>query len=270
YPDKRQKNAKKLWEKQLLAMQEAIEKHMGRRITRRALSRARREVSQAKASLLSFWQLCWGSDELISPAARIFIRDSLFLARDLSEWSWHLDRLKEELAASKRRRAVAPYRPGILLLGSPVTYPSYKVPFLLEECGLSVLEVADEASLSLRCTKRKARRGMGKKEIIREMATALWSLDASPSYVENLSLLHHVKRLIHQGGLDGAVLHVLKGQIEQDFLLPKLEALLEEAHIPLFRLETDYNENDTEQLRIRMEAFSEMLSQNLYLEAARA
>ena len=37
---------------------------------------------------------------------------------------------------------------------------------------------------------------------------------------------------------------------------------MEKLHIPVFRLETDYQYQDVEQLRIRMEAFTEMLEQN--------
>jgi benzoyl-CoA reductase/2-hydroxyglutaryl-CoA dehydratase subunit BcrC/BadD/HgdB len=57
---------------------------------------------------------------------------------------------------------------------------------------------------------------------------------------------------------------VLKGQIEYDFELERLESQCEQRNIPVFRLETDYNQQDVEQLRIRMEAFSEMLRQRQY------
>ena len=40
--------------------------------------------------------------------------------------------------------------------------------------------------------------------------------------------------------------------------------MLSQYNIPVFRLETDYQYQDVEQLRIRMEAFSEMLVQNRY------
>ena len=46
--------------------------------------------------------------------------------------------------------------------------------------------------------------------------------------------------------------------------------MLAEYGIPVFRLETDYQYQDVEQLRIRMEAFSEMLVQRRYREVRRA
>ena len=64
--------------------------------------------------------------------------------------------------------------------------------------------------------------------------------------------------------VEGVVCHILKGQIEPDFELSWFEELFEQADIPVFRLETDYQYQDVEQLRIRMEAFSEMLQQRRY------
>ena len=66
------------------------------------------------------------------------------------------------------------------------------------------------------------------------------------------------------GDIEGVVYHVLKGQIEQDFELERYETLFSNYGIPVFRLETDYQYQDIEQLRIRLEAFSEMLTQNRY------
>lgn len=62
--------------------------------------------------------------------------------------------------------------------------------------------------------------------------------------------------------MDGVIYHVLKGQIEYDFELNRLENIFSELEIPFIRLETDYSPQDVEQLRIRVEAFAEILFQN--------
>ena len=67
--------------------------------------------------------------------------------------------------------------------------------------------------------------------------------------------------------IDGVIYHVLKGQIEYDFELFRYEDFFMSKGIPVFRLETDYNYNDIEQIRIRVEAFSEMLVQNMHRNA---
>ncbi len=50
----------------------------------------------------------------------------------------------------------------------------------------------------------------------------------------------------------------------------RFEKLFERMDIPVFRLETDYNYQDVEQLRIRLEAFSEVLDQRKYGKGAAA
>ena len=51
---------------------------------------------------------------------------------------------------------------------------------------------------------------------------------------------------------------------EYDFELNRYESFFVDRNIPVFRLETDYKYQDIEQIRIRVEAFKEMLIQNLY------
>ena len=53
--------------------------------------------------------------------------------------------------------------------------------------------------------------------------------------------------------------HVLKGCISYDFEVLRLEKELKQQGIPMLRVETDYNPEDVEQLRTRIEAFIEML-----------
>ena len=76
--------------------------------------------------------------------------------------------------------------------------------------------------------------------------------------------------LVQKRNIEGVVYHVLKGQIEYDFELERFETLFAKYDIPVFRLETDYQYQDIEQLRIRLEAFSEMLTQNRYKEVRKA
>ena len=101
---------------------------------------------------------------------------------------------------------------------------------------------------------------MGKKD----MADVFFRNDVSPAYVKNNSLYERIEKLLMEKEIDGVVYHVLKGQIEYDFELGRFEELFEKLGIPVFRLETDYNYQDIEQLRIRLEAFSEVLAQRKY------
>ena len=103
----------------------------------------------------------------------------------------------------------------------------------------------------------------GSRDRLIETISAQWlKYDSSPSYIRNDNLYNNILAAVQRGDIEGAVCHILKGQIEYDFELERIESMLSEYGIPVFRLETDYQYQDVEQLRIRMEAFSEMLLQN--------
>ena len=84
------------------------------------------------------------------------------------------------------------------------------------------------------------------------------------------SLYKLTVKMVSDQRIEGIIYHVLKGQIEYDFELGRLEETFEKMDVPVFRLETDYNYQDVEQLRIRLEAFSEVLQQKKYGKEALA
>ena len=81
-------------------------------------------------------------------------------------------------------------------------------------------------------------------------------------YVFNHNRIKYIHSIINKNRIDGVIYHVLKGHVCYDFELDFIEDMFNSINIPVFRLETDYNEQDVEQLRIRTEAFYEMLSIN--------
>ena len=89
----------------------------------------------------------------------------------------------------------------------------------------------------------------------------------SGAFAVNTGYYETVRQHLDQIPIDGIVYHVLKGHIEADFELPRIEALAEKRGLPVIRVETDYQQQDVEQLRIRMEAFGEMLRQQRREEA---
>lgn len=149
-----------------------------------------------------------------------------------------------------------------MLCGSPVLFPNYKIAFLIRDVGLEILEAVDHiAPKTQMIYKRKMLHGSRDRLI--ETISAEWlKYDSSPSYIRNDILYDNILAVVQSGNIEGAVCHILKGQIEYDFELERIEAVLSEYGIPVFRLETDYQYQDVEQLRIRMEAFSEMLVQS--------
>ncbi len=59
--------------------------------------------------------------------------------------------------------------------------------------------------------------------------------------------------------VQGVIYHVLRGCLVYDYEYRVLEEELGKLKIPVIRVESDYNEEDVEQLRIRVEAFIELI-----------
>jgi benzoyl-CoA reductase/2-hydroxyglutaryl-CoA dehydratase subunit BcrC/BadD/HgdB len=149
----------------------------------------------------------------------------------------------------------------VLIAGSPVIFPNEKLPLLLEASGLALVDTVNALSAHLEMSVPKLPRFGGVVGLLLQMAQSRLPQDASGAWTVNHGLLNELKHKLDSLRVDGVVYHVLKGQIELDFELPRIEALCERYGIPVFRLETDYQQQDVEQLRIRMEAFAEMLRQ---------
>lgn len=253
FPPFKNADAKEEWNRQYEACRLAIAFHAKKPLTKRTLQKTQEQIHQAKATIQDFLE---SSEGVISGTCRMCILGSYYCTDNLSEWSHRLGsltaRLRKEKTVAKSEKCK------ILLLGSPIYFPNYKVPFLIEETGLEICLQADYTTLS--------QQGGGCLEQTKkaDSIAAFFANDASPAYVKNDSLHERIIKLVSEKEIDGIVYHVLKGQIEYDFELGRFEEFFEKMDIPVFRLETDYNYQDVEQLRIRLEAFSEVLGQKQY------
>ena len=264
-PDRGDCKATEKWCRQMLDMMKAVSEHTGARITRSAVISAAQRVSKARYALNAFLNVSRDRPNLISDTLRMMICDSCYRTFSIDEWTFRLQMLTAKTAEFAKRFAYfGQSRPKVMVMGSPIVFPNYKIPFLIDDVGLELTEAVDGSSLKRYLLHgRKDLRG-GRDSIIRSIASRAYERDASPAFVSNDALYGYMCCRVQMGDIEGVVYHVLKGQIEQDFELERFETLFAKYGIPVFRLETDYQYQDIEQLRIRLEAFSEMLTQNRY------
>ena len=258
-PDHADGRSVRQWEDQLVMMADAIAAHTHKRLSLRGIRQAARSVSSARFRLSEFVRHTSGRCDAITGSGRMLVRNSYFFAGDLDIWSRQLAALQQETAARADlcRRGT---RPRILLTGSPVFFPNYKVPFLIEDAGLSIEDCIDaSAVMQEEFLRPEALRSM--RRALHVIADSSYRHEASPAFVLNDALMDAVCSKIRGGRIDGVIFHILKGQIEYDFELERMTPMFEYYDIPVFRLETDYQQQDVEQLRIRLEAFCEMLTQ---------
>jgi len=168
------------------------------------------------------------SQDTLDGTGRMFILGSYYCTDNLSEWSVQLKCLTDRLRKEHKRRNGEKCK--VLLLGSSVYFPNYKVPFLIEEAGLELFFQADYTTLSMQDDS-------GLEQMQKEnVADIFYRNDTSPAYVKNNSMYERIEKLLTEKEIDSVVYHVLKGQIEYDFELGRFEELFE-------KLEQFFKEN---------------------------
>ena len=276
-PDHADPRSIAMWEKQLIRMMEAIAAHTRRRISHRKIRNAVRCISLARCQLREFLREENRPDvrHAITGSGKLLIQNSYYFADDLDNWRKQLQILRQETGGLRgdAHKTAEPKRAGdrprILLTGSPIYFPNYKIPFLIEDAGLSIRSFMDlstirqEELMSAKSLRTTA-------QAVHALAASSLAHDASAAYTCNDALRAAIYREIRSGQIDGIIFHILKGQIEYDFEMTRMEEMFEYYDIPVFRLETDYQDHDIEQLRIRLEAFREMLSQARYSSGSNA
>jgi len=261
-PPARSANAVPYYKEQLTQLAEKIGRHTGKRFSGGNLKRAVKRIDHMRRARQRFLSAALSSVGIISDEAVLLANQCLYFADDREEWCEHIAALREELEQLCRRYAFPKKdKPNVMILGSPVVFPNYKVPQLITSAGMRITAVADSLSLGASVAAPKTKALATADSLLQQLAQTHLNMIASGARVNNEGMYAYFMHLVRQLHPDGIVCHILKGQIEYDFELPRIEKAAEELDIPVFRLETDYQYQDMEQLRIRMEAFGEMLTQ---------
>jgi benzoyl-CoA reductase/2-hydroxyglutaryl-CoA dehydratase subunit BcrC/BadD/HgdB len=147
---------------------------------------------------------------------------------------------------------------GVFLTGSPIIFPNFKVPRLLDELGLPLLG-DDMCSGERLLYRRLAVKDNSEAGLIRALAETSHEGCLCPVFVENRRRLGPIMEAVKEADISGVVFHLLKGchPYEMDSLA--LERDLAENNVRFVKLETDYAPEDRGNLMTRLEAFKSTL-----------
>ena len=244
---------------QMYDLIEKLEKVTGNEVTYETLSEGFRKVGYAQYELSEFIRLKKQTPYLVRESHEMAILNSAsYMPAD--KWGEALHKVNESLKerAKSGQTVTAKKLPRILLTGSPIVFPNMKIPLLIEEMGGIV--AGDETCMG--------ERGMWDPAVItdnsfdgimRALANRSLRPCPCPTFADNKQRIYRLKQLISENQIQGVIYHVLRGCLVYDFEYKRIEEELGQLGIPVIRLESDYNEEDVEQLRIRIEAFIELI-----------
>lgn len=261
-PDKDSKYSIKKWQDEMYKLRFALEKHLGKKTSKNNLFEASELVSNAREIMRKFVEIS-NEKNIISKTTIQFVLNTYYFATDIELWTKKLEILFQEIK-SKSLKYNVKEKANVLVMGSPIYFPNFKIPFLLEDINLEMGTSINIITQKMMMKYDENRIYLSKDKLFEYIVKINYEKDCSQAYTNNKTLFDLVEQISENQEFDGVIYHVLKGQIEYDFELERYETLFAKKDIPIFRLETDYNYQDIEQLRIRMEAFMEMIQHRLY------
>lgn len=245
--------------RELRAMTAKIEAKTGKNVTRQALSHQIAVMGEVQREIRRFTELK-GNPQLLIRGTHAMAVLNTQAYDDMEHWLGQLKLLNDELELrlSNQQFLTRKKLPRILVTGSPITFPNMKLPLLIEEMG--GLVVADETCIG--------DRGMSDPTAVcedslggyyRALANRYVAACSCPIFSDNAQRMARLEQMIKDQQVDGIIYHVLRGCLVYDYEFQQVEQYFTEKGIPVIRVESDYNEEDVEQLRIRIEAFIEMI-----------
>lgn len=248
-----------LYLEELYSLLPVLEEVTGNRITMESLRQGVQAVGYAQLQMSRFIKLKREQPNLIRGTHAMAVMNALSYM-SIDDWTAAMEALNGELEARKETGAVITRKklPRILLTGSPVVFPNIKLPLLIEELGGAL--VADETCMGERFLYDPlAVVDQSFDGHLRAMATRSIRPCTCPTFLDSSTRLYRLKQMIRDNQVEGVVYHVLRGCLVYDFEYQFIEEEMGKLGIPIIRVETDYNEEDIEQLRIRIEAFVELI-----------
>ena len=231
----------------------------GQDVTYESLANALNLTGHAQYELSRFLRIKRATPNLLyGTHAMAVMNASSYL--DAGVWASAMGVLNDELERRARANELVSRKdlPRILLTGSPIVFPNLKIPLLIEEAGGMV--VADETCMG--------ERGMSDPVVpvdasfdglMRSLAIRSLRPCTCPTFADNSQRIYRLRQMVRDYHVEGVIYHVLRGCLVYDYEFRLVEDELESMGIPVIRLESDYTDQDVEQLRIRSEAFVETI-----------
>ena len=249
---------RKQWIEEIKNVRDALEKITGKKIDKKSLKRSiikYQKAHKAWRTLLSQKRkanVIWGRDFLL--VGWVSFID------DIGRWTREVTKLTKELKsmASAGKLVAGKSTPRVMLAGSPVVWPNWKLPNLLEESGAII--VSDELCSGTRTfydpvvTDEWTERSM-----IEAIAERYLYPCTCPCFSPNVEREDNFIREIEESRAEGVVFHVLQGCHLHTLDASRLSRPLKDKGIPVLTIRSEYQDGDIGQIKVRVEAFLEMI-----------
>jgi benzoyl-CoA reductase/2-hydroxyglutaryl-CoA dehydratase subunit BcrC/BadD/HgdB len=257
-PNKKTNASRELWHSEVLAFKDRIEKLTGKKITAEKLKESIKLVNDRRRALQRLYNLRKVSPVPISGKDALLVTQVSFYddpTRSIKMINELCDELDKRVA--KHEGVFPADAPRILISGSPMAIPNWKLHHLVESAGAPV--VCEESCTGTRHFTALVDKS---KTTVDEMLNAIsdrYMQIHCACFTPNDERLDDIVQLSKDYKADGVIHYNLQFCHTYANEAARVEKVLDKNNIPLLRLETDYSDEDTGQLKTRIDAFLEMI-----------
>uniref|UniRef100_A0A7C2EBU4 2-hydroxyacyl-CoA dehydratase n=1 Tax=Ammonifex degensii TaxID=42838 RepID=A0A7C2EBU4_9THEO len=260
-PQKKEPENRAFWLGEIHALAAKLEELTGQKITADGLAEAIRKVNAKRQALRRLGELRKADPPPISGRDALLIHQIAFYD-DVERFTKQVNALCDELEERIRQGVgvAPPGTPRLVVTGTPMAIPNWKVPYIIETSGAVI--VAEELCTGSRYYEALTdENGATLDDLLTNVAARHLEPDCA-CFTPNSRRLEKLTAMVREHQAAGVVSYVLSFCDPYAVETYQVEKTLKGAGIPLLKIETDYSQQDAGQLKTRIEAFLEILSNN--------
>ncbi|ADL08451.1 double-cubane-cluster-containing anaerobic reductase [Thermosediminibacter oceani] len=248
----------KAWVQEIEILKEKLEKLTGNEITPDKLKDAIRLINEKRRALKRLYELRKARPVPISGKDALLVSQIAFYddpERFTSKVNDLCDELEERV---KSGEGVFPaHAKRILITGTPMAIPNWKLHHIVESSGAVV--VCEETCTGTRYFENFVEEASNTLEgQFRALAERYMKTNCA-CFTPNRGRIDDIIRLAREYEADGVIYYNLQFCQPYAVEYELVRRALQKEGIPVILIETDYSENDSEQVKTRVQAFLEML-----------
>lgn len=254
---KREKDIK-AWAEEIKELKKVIEEFTGNKVTAESLNESIKLINNKRKALSRLYE-CRKADKVPISGRDALVISQIAFYDDPARFTQMTNKLCDELE-QRIKDGVSVVKEGtkrILLTGTPLAVPNWKLHNIIETSGAVV--VCEEMCTGTRYFENLVDETKTTiDEQIDALANRYMGINCA-CFTPNTGRIDDIIRLAKEYKVDGVIDVNLKFCSLYDVEGYTVERALKEACIPVMGIETDYTDNDAEQLRTRIGAFIEMI-----------
>ena len=254
---KREKDIK-AWAEEIKELKKVIEGFTGNKVTEESLSESIKLINNKRKALSRLYE-CRKADKVPISGRDALVISQIAFYDDPARFTQMTNKLCDELE-QRIKDGISVVKEGtkrILLTGTPLAVPNWKLHNIIETSGAVV--VCEEMCTGTRYFENLVDETKTTvDEQIDALANRYMGINCA-CFTPNTGRIDDIIRLAKEYKVDGVIDVNLKFCSLYDVEGYTVERALKEAGIPVMGIETDYTDNDAEQLRTRIGAFIEMI-----------